>query len=162
VPSPAVPSRAVLPRGVRFLPRSAHCRTALRQAGLRAAALGIGVGILAACGAGGSGGAGASTTCGTTRTGANVPVIIKVGKGSVSCGTAMHIENSYAAMVRAGDIQGNGGGAPVKVHGWTCQGFPTPEVLRTGQTSACRSDGSEVLAILPPPSTSTASAAGSG
>jgi hypothetical protein len=148
---------------MRLLPRPAHCRTALRQAGLRAAALGLGVGILAACGAGGPGGAGASTTCGTTRTGANVPVIIKVGKGSVSCGIAMRIENSYAAMVRSGEVEGNGGGAPVKVHGWTCQGFPTPEVLRTGRTSACRSDGAEVLAVLPPPSgTSTASAAGSG
>ncbi len=152
-----MPFPAVLP------PRAAF-RTAFRQAGLRAAALGLGVGILAACGAvGGSNGADASTTCGTTRTGANVPVIVKVARGSVSCTTAMHIENSYAAMVRAGDIRGNGGGAPVTINGWTCQGFPTPKVLRTGQTSACRSDGSEVLAVLPPPSEgpSTTDASGS-
>lgn len=136
----------------KMLPRAAHCRTALWQAGLRAAALGLGVGVIAACGASGGTGASANATCGTTRTGANVPVIIKVNQGSVSCKTAMRIENSYAADVRSGDIVGNGGGAPVKVSGWTCQGFPTPEVLKTGQTSACRADGAEVLAILPMPS----------
>ncbi len=135
-----------------MLPRATHCRTALRQAGLRAAALGLGVGVIAACGASGGSGASANATCGRTRTGANVPVIIKVNRGSVSCQTAMRIENSYAAAVRSGDIEGNGGGAPVKVSGWTCQGFPTPEVLKTGQTSACRDDGAEVLAILPLPS----------
>ena len=152
-----MPFPAVLPRGAAF-------RIALHQAGLAGAALGLGAGLLAGCGAaGGSDGTGASTTCGTTRTGANVPVIVKVDKGSVSCPTAMHIEDSYAAMVRAGDIRGNGGGAPVKINGWTCQGFPTPEVLRTGRTSACRSDGTEVLAVLPPPSQgSTSDASGPG
>jgi hypothetical protein len=70
----------------------------------------------------------------------------------------MRVENSYAAVVRSGKIRGNGGGSPVKVSGWTCQGFPTPEVLKTGQTSACRSNSAEVLAILPPPATTTASA----
>ncbi|HEY4461214.1 MAG TPA: hypothetical protein VGN41_01010 [Streptosporangiaceae bacterium] len=129
------------------------------QAGVRAAAVTLGIGVLAACSASaGSGSASASTTCGTTRTAANVPVIIKVGRGSVSCGTAMRVENSYAAAVRAGKIRGNGGGAPVTVSGWTCQGFPTPEVLRTGQTSACRTNSAEVLAILPPPSGTAPSA----
>lgn len=129
------------------------------QAGVRAAAVTLGIGVLAACSASaGSGSASASATCGTTRTAANVPVIIKVGRGSVSCGTAMRVENSYAAAVRTGKIRGNGGGAPVTVSGWTCQGFPTPEVLRTGQTSACRTNSAEVLAILPPPSGTAPSA----
>jgi hypothetical protein len=70
----------------------------------------------------------------------------------------MRVENSYAAAVRTGKIRGNGGGAPVTVSGWTCQGFPTPEVLRTGQTSACRTNSAEVLAILPPPSGTAPSA----
>jgi hypothetical protein len=129
------------------------------RTGLKAAALGLGIGVLAACSASaGSGPASASAACGTTRTAANVPVIIKIGRGSVSCGTAMRIENSYAAAVRGGAIRGNGGGSPVKVSGWTCQGFPTPEVLKTGQTSACRTNTAEVLAILPPPTGTAASA----
>ena len=129
------------------------------RAGVRAAAVTLGIGVLAACGASaGSGSASASTTCGTTRTAANVPVIIKVSRGSVSCGTAMRVENSYAAAVRSGRIRGNGGGSPVEVSGWTCQGFPTPEVLKTGQTSACRTSSAEVLAILPPPTGPAASA----
>jgi hypothetical protein len=132
--------------------------TPARQAGLRAVALTLGIGVLAACSAtASSGSASASGTCGTTRTAANVPIIIKVGQGSVSCGTAMRVENSYAAAVRSGKIRGNGGGSPVAVSGWTCQGFPTPEVLRTGQTSACRTHGAEVLAILPPPTGTAAS-----
>jgi hypothetical protein len=126
---------------------------------MRAAAVGLGIGVLAACSASASyGQPTAAQNCGTTRTGANVPVIIKVGRGTVSCGTAMRVENSYAAMVRAGKVRGNGGGAPVKVSGWTCQGFPTPEVLKTGQTSACRTNSAEVLAILPPPTGTAASA----
>jgi len=83
----------------------------------------------------------------------NVPVIIKISEGPVSCATALRVENSYAAVVRTGQIRGNGGGAPVTVSGWTCRGFATTEVLKTGQTSACRSGGAEILAILPPPST---------
>jgi hypothetical protein len=70
----------------------------------------------------------------------------------------MRIENSYVAAVRNGAIRGNGGGSPVKVNGWTCQAFPTPEVLRTGQTSACRMNSAEVLAILPPPPSTSATA----
>jgi hypothetical protein len=40
------------------------------------------------------------STCGTTRTGANVAVVIKVTtitKGTVKCGTAMDVENAYAS-----------------------------------------------------------------
>ena len=49
-------------------------------------------------------------------------------------------------------MPGTGGGAPVHVQGWTCQGFATPVVLRTGQASKCVDGGKEILAILPNPS----------
>jgi hypothetical protein len=117
----------------------------------------LGLGLVAACGTPHA--TSASGRCGTTRTAVNVPVIIEVSRGPVSCATAMRIEESYAAMVRAGRVRGNGGGAPVKVSGWTCQGFPTPDVLRTGKTSACRQGHAEVLAVLPPPTGSATSQA---
>src|SRR5215472_15459164 len=90
----------------------------------------------------------AGTTCGTTRTGAGVPVVIKVAKGTVKCATAMSVERGYAADVREGKLAGNGGGAPVTVSGWTCQGYPTPEVLRTGNASECHTSTGEVLAVI--------------
>src|SRR5215469_2339388 len=71
----------------------------------------------------------AGTSCGTTRTGANVPVVIKVTKGTVDCSTALRIEDDYAALIKSGDLKGNGGGAPLAVSGWTCQGYPTPQVI---------------------------------
>jgi hypothetical protein len=92
------------------------------------------------------------TSCGTTRTGANVPVMIKVTKGSVDCGTVMRVETSYALMIKKGDVRGNGGGAPVSVNGWTCQGYPTPTVLRTGDASECHTASAEVVAVLALPS----------
>jgi hypothetical protein len=92
--------------------------------------------------------AGAGASCGTTRTGANVPVVIKVAKGDVDCGTALKVENDYATMIKRGELTGNGGGAPLQVDGWTCQGYPTPEVLRTGNASECHSGSSEILAVL--------------
>ena len=96
--------------------------------------------------------------CGTTRTGANVPVVIKVTKGSVTCATALSVENSYAAMIRQGDLKGNGGGAPLTVSGWTCQGFATPHVLQTGTTSECHTASADVVAVLDvPPSPSSGS-----
>ena len=142
--------------GLRLAPaRLAPARLAparLARAGLGAVAVGIGLGVLAGCGTPAPSTPLAGQTCGTTRTGVNVPVIIEIGKGQVTCGTALQVENSYATLIRNGDVRGNGGGAPVKVSGWTCQGFPTPEVLKTGQTSACHNHGAEVLAVLPPPS----------
>jgi hypothetical protein len=142
--------------GRHFDRRVSRC---LGRAALPAAAVGLGIGLLTACGTSNvTNASSASRTCGTTRTAANVPVIIKVSQGSVSCATALRVENSYAAMIQAGKVRGNGGGAPVKVSGWTCQGFPTPVVLKTGKTSACRVNGTEVLEVLPPPSaTATAS-----
>ncbi len=127
--------------------------TARRGLGMVGVALGLGV--LAGCGTSAAGTPNASQTCGRTRTGVNVPVIIKISAGPVSCATALRVENSYAAVVRTGQIRGNGGGAPVTVSGWSCRGFPTTEVLKAGQTSACRSGGAEILAILPPPSTAS-------
>ena len=50
-----------------------------------------------------------------------------------------------------GQVPGNGGGAPVVVSGWTCQGYDTPEVLRTGNASQCHSGGTAILAVLPVP-----------
>jgi hypothetical protein len=101
--------------------------------------------------------AGTGATCGTTHTGANVPVIIKVARGTVNCKTAMQVENEYAARIRDGQVPGNGGGAPVVVSGWTCQGYTTPEVLSTGNASQCHNASASILAVLPvPTATSTA------
>ena len=46
-------------------------------------------------------------------------------------------------------MAGNGGGAPVVVSGWTCQGYNTPEVLSTGNASQCHTGGAAILAVLP-------------
>ncbi len=92
---------------------------------------------------------GVGATCGTTHTAAGVPVIIKVAKGSVNCQTAMQVENEYAAKIKAGQVPGNGGGAPVVVSGWTCQGYNTPEVLSTGNASRCHTGSAAILAVLP-------------
>lgn len=94
------------------------------------------------------------TTCGTTRTGANVPVVIKVTKGSVSCPDVMRVESGYATVIKDGKVPGNGGGAPVRVNGWTCQGYPTPEVLQTGNASECHTASAEVVAVVELPSSS--------
>jgi hypothetical protein len=94
----------------------------------------------------------AGSTCGRTRTGANVPVVIKVTKGSVDCATVMSVESGYAKLIKTGKVPGNGGGAPVRVSGWTCQGYPTPQVLRTGSTSECHTAAAEVVAVLELPS----------
>jgi hypothetical protein len=113
--------------------------------------------LAAGCSAGGTPSAGPGTNCGTARTAANAPVVIKVTAGSVACSTALKIENEYGAKIRAGQVPGNGGGAPVVVSGWTCQGFNTPEVLDNGRTSQCRHDRTTFVAIL---SAASGSAAG--
>lgn len=87
-------------------------------------------------------------TCGTSRTAANVPVIIEVEKGRAACSLAMRIEAGYTARVRAGQVQGNGGGAPVMVDGWICQGRATPAIVQTGETSQCRQGGTQIVAVL--------------
>lgn len=90
------------------------------------------------------------TACGTTRTAAHVPVRIQISRGTVSCRTAMTVERDYARAIIDGKAPGNGGGGPVRIDGWTCQGFATPQVLRTGQTSKCVDGSKEILAVLPP------------
>ena len=98
-----------------------------------------------------AGGPTSGTPCGTTRTAANVPVNIQVARGQVSCATALTVERDYARLIAAGKAFGNGGGGPVHILGWTCQGFPTPVVLNTGQASKCVQGSDEILAILPAP-----------
>ena len=111
-----------------------------------------GAGLLAGCA---STAAGPGVSCGTTHTAANVPVVIKVAKGTVNCGTALQVENEYAAKVRDGQVRGNGGGAPVAVGGWTCQGYPTPEVLSTGNASQCHTGSAAIVAVIPVPTPPT-------
>jgi hypothetical protein len=119
-----------------------------------------GAGVLAGCSSSAPGVQGVGATCGTTRTAADVPVIIKVFKGTVDCGLAMRVENEYAARIRAGQVPGNGGGAPVAVSGWTCQGYPTPEVLSTGTASQCHTASAAIVAVLPVPAPGATSTAG--
>jgi len=106
--------------------------------------------LLTGCGAG-SAARGTVRACGTARSAAGVPVHIRVQRGAVSCATAMAVERDYARQIIAGHAPGNGGGGPVTVRGWTCQGFATPVVLNTGKASRCVQGSSEILAILPPP-----------
>ena len=94
------------------------------------------------------------TKCGTTKTAASVPVDVEIVHGHATCTIALAIEASYADAIRSGRAPGNGGGGPVKVKGWTCQGFATPVVLSTGKASKCVRAGTEILEILPPSSTS--------
>jgi len=89
-------------------------------------------------------------SCGQAKTAANVPIHIEIVKGQFTCQTALSIEQKYDAAVRSGHAPGNGGGGPIKIDGWTCQGFSTPVVLHTGKASKCVKDGDEILAILPP------------
>jgi hypothetical protein len=95
--------------------------------------------------------------CGTEHTAAGVPVVIEVSRGRVAYPLALAIERDYARAFASGKVPGNGGGAPVNVHGWVCQGFNTPEVLSTGRTSACHKGTAEILAILPASSPSASS-----
>jgi hypothetical protein len=118
---------------------------------------GLGVSLLGACLVAGcsSGPATAGATCGNTRSAAGVPVVIKVARGSVSCRTALSVENAYTARIKDGQVRGNGGGAPVTVSGWTCQGYATPEVLSTGNASQCHTGSAAILAVLPVPTPTT-------
>jgi hypothetical protein len=112
----------------------------------------------AGCSHGGSPSPGATvTSCGTSKTAADVPVKVEVARGHVACNTAKAVESDYAEAIRSGKAPGNGGGGPVKVKGWTCQGFATPIVLHTGRASKCVRDGDEILEILPPPPSPSAS-----
>jgi len=100
--------------------------------------------------------------CGQARTSANVPVDVEVVRGGTSCAAALAVERGYAEAIRSGKEPGNGGGGPVKVRGWTCQGFATPVLLATGKASKCVRHGSEILAILPPATPASSPSASSG
>jgi hypothetical protein len=49
----------------------------------------------------------------------------------------------------------------VTVDGWTCEAYPTPQVLRTGDASECHTASAEVVAVLSLPSASSAASTGS-
>jgi hypothetical protein len=87
-------------------------------------------------------------TCGTSHTAVDVPVLIEVEQGVASCQLAMHIQSTYTGLVQAGKVPGNGGGAPVKVDGWTCQGTDTTTTVQTGEASECRKGTTEIVAVL--------------
>ena len=107
----------------------------------------LGVAGLAGCAPGPAPGA-AGTSCGSARTGVNVPVTLMVTRGMVDCATARRVEQDYATAIRSGGLTGNGGGAPVRVAGWTCQTYPTTRVLATGDASECHTANAEVVAVL--------------
>jgi hypothetical protein len=117
----------------------------------------LALGTLAGCASGGSTAGGSPSSdqstqkCGTTHTPAGVPVEIDVQRGQVACPVAMTVERGYERAVASGKMPGNGGGAPVRVGGWVCQGFNTPVVLSTGHASACKKGHQQILAVLPPP-----------
>jgi len=94
--------------------------------------------------------------CGQARTAAGVPVDVEI-VGQASCHDAMTVERDYSRALASGKVPGNGGGAPVGIHGWICQGYDTPQVLATGRASACRKNGSQILAVLPSVSPSPSS-----
>ncbi len=117
------------------------------------------VALVTGCAAGTAGSAGGSPPaarpagrpCGSSRTAAGVKVLIMVEQGQVACSVAQAVEKAYTEAIASGKVPGNGGGAPVTVQGWVCQGFNTPEVLRTGNASRCTRAGSRILAVLPQP-----------
>jgi hypothetical protein len=86
--------------------------------------------------------------CGGGQTAAHVPVTLSVNSAAVSCSSARTIEQDYAAAIREGKAPGAGGSGPVKVSGWTCSAFPTPEMLKTGNASKCVKGTTEILATL--------------
>jgi hypothetical protein len=86
--------------------------------------------------------------CGRVRTAAGVPVDVEI-VGQASCHAAMTVERDYSRALASGKVPGNGGGAPVTIQGWICQGYDTPKVLATGRASACHKHGSQILAVLP-------------
>lgn len=88
--------------------------------------------------------------CGSAKTPANVPVKVEIVRGSVACPAALAVEHAYTAAVAAGRAPGNGGGGPVQISGWQCEGFATPVMLKTGDVSKCLKDGTEIMTVLPP------------
>jgi hypothetical protein len=104
-----------------------------------------------------AGRASAGQICGTTYTAAHVLVQVQVPRGAVDCALALRVQIDYTRKVSAGEAPGNGGGGPVPVDGWTCEGYPTPQVLQTGRASECHRDGVEFFAVLPAPTATATS-----
>jgi hypothetical protein len=132
-----------------YVQRTGHARKRLVGSCCAAAVVAVCVLALAGCGGGSKANAASSVqNCGTSKTAANVPVEVKIYRGTVSCSVAMNIEKSYAEAIVSGHAPGSGGGGPVAVSGWTCQGFSTPDVLKTGDVSKCAKSGTEIIEIL--------------
>lgn len=93
----------------------------------------------------------AGGSCGQAYSAGHVPVILKVSAGTVLCSQAQQVESAYNQDILAGRAPGNGGGGPVRVDGWTCQGLPTPRVLQTGEVSTCAKDGNRFAVVLASP-----------
>jgi hypothetical protein len=125
---------------------------AVALSGLVVAALSLVTGCTASASGNPVGSASPAKRCGTGSTAAGVPVVVEIVKGSVACKAAMGIQRDYSKAIASGKVPGNGGGAPVTIRGWVCQGFNTPVVLATGHASACRKGAAEILAVLPEPS----------
>jgi len=130
------------------LRRKHRATSAARYLALAATVAVGGMIVLAGCGGSAKPAAASVHVCGTSKTAANVPVYVEIRHGTVSCSVAMTIEKSYARAIVDGQAPGNGGGGPVPVQGWTCQGFSTPQLLKTGDASRCDKDGEEILEIL--------------
>lgn len=92
--------------------------------------------------------AGTGGSCGRAYTAGHVPVVLRVSGGAVPCTQAQQAESGYNADIVAGKAKGNGGGGPVLVNGFTCQGFPTPHILQTGEVSRCSSGAGQFDAVL--------------
>lgn len=95
----------------------------------------------------------AAKDCGTAYTAAHVAVNVQVPASGVSCAVALRVQADYASKLAAGQAPGNGGGGPVPVDGWVCEGYPTPQVLQTGRASQCKRGGVQFFAVLPAPTT---------
>jgi hypothetical protein len=132
---------------VTWTPRS-HGRRASASVFVATAAVVLGLGLCACGHAAAKPVSDAGKQCGQSRSAANVPVNIEVDRGYVACTTALTIERDYAQAIDEGKAPGNGGGGPVPVDGWTCSGFPTPQVLKTGNASKCVKGSTEIMAIL--------------
>jgi hypothetical protein len=132
-----------------YVQRTRHARQ--RLVGSCCAAAVVVVCVLALAGCGGGSKANAASTvqnCGASKTAANVPVQVEIYRGTVSCSVAIKVEKDYAEAIVSGRAPGNGGGGPIAVSGWTCQGFTTPELLKTGDVSKCAKKSTEIVEIL--------------
>jgi hypothetical protein len=90
--------------GSRRSGRRKHQRAALAALRWLGGAAGVLGAVLTGCSPGPPAPGATGTSCGTTRTGAKVPVRIKVEKGTVVCATVLTVERDYAAMIADGRV----------------------------------------------------------